>query len=459
MKLSFDRTSQLGSGGFLALKKLWDDLDLSLALSRAGIMKRSGASTWALVFALIAGWFAQKTSVLQTAKWVSTDDVVSKIVGRVSQSAFSRLLTRPFRWDLFNEERLRTLQDRPNCRLTSQDVLAVDDSMILHEHSRKIPFVSKLLDHATKRYVYAQNVVALYAARFQGPSYMINARFWKPGENQLNKWQMALQMLRELVAIAPHVGGCFVAMDSWYLVRPFLLAMEELGFRFVSKAKSNMVFYTLKPGKRATDRGAYERLSAKQVLRQLLGDSYHTIRKIASKKLYIKIEDESTGLAIYKQVQVVAVSGHRSQREETTTRNRAFLLVTGDLSASPEEVLSAYEARWGIETFFREVKQDLAFEACHSTNEHHVEAYLTLQMCAHTLLVLLAEIHNKTIAPEEKLTHGQVIRAFLGAITEIRELTNGEVLLQYTPKARYLERTLRILLPTTISLGWFQLIP
>lgn len=269
-------------------------------------MKRSGSSTRALVFALIAGWFAQKTSVLQTVKWVSTDDVVSKIVGCVSQSALSRLLTRPFRWDLFNEERVRILQNRSDCRLTAQDVLAVDDTMILHEYSRKIPFVSKLLDPTTKRYVYAQNVVALYAARFQSPSYIINSRFWRPGENQPNKWQMALQMLQHLVAVAPHVCGLV-------LVRPFLLAIEELGLRFVSKAKSNRVFYTLKPGKRVTDRGAYERLSAKQVLRQLLGDSYYTTRKIASKKLYIKIEDESTGLAIYKHVQVVAVSGHRSQ--------------------------------------------------------------------------------------------------------------------------------------------------
>jgi hypothetical protein len=213
-------------------------------------------------------------------------------------------------------------------------------------------------------------------------------------------------MLQQLGVLTPHIHGCFVAMDSWYLVRLLLLAIEEIGLRFVSKAKSNLVFYDLKPGMRPTDRGAYQRVSTKEILHKLLGDSYRTTQKMASWKLFMKIEDERTELAIFKRVQVVAVSGHRSHESKNS---RAFLLVTGDLSASSKEVLVANEARWGIETFFQEVKQNLAFEAYHLTNENHVVDYLALQMCTHTLLVLFAEIDNKIIAPEEKLTHGQVI--------------------------------------------------
>lgn len=344
MNISFDRFSKLGSGGFLTLKKLWDELDLSLALSRSGIVKRSGATPWALVFALIAGWFASKSSVNQTAEWAPTDDILTQIVGKVSQSALSRFLTRAFRLDLFNQERIRVLQDRPECRHTPKDVLALDDTKILHEHSKKIPFVTRLFDHVTKRYVRAQNIVALYAVTNERSGYALDARFWKPGESQPNKWQIGLQMLTQLVSLAPQVWGCFVAFDSWYLVRPFLLGLEERGFRFVTKAKSNTSFYELRPGKPPNDRSAYRKLTVKEVLHRLLGDSYRGTRKISSANLFIKVEDPNTKLAIYKRVQVVAVSGHRTHEE--SERHRTFLLISGDVEASAEAILHAYEARW-----------------------------------------------------------------------------------------------------------------
>jgi hypothetical protein len=447
----------LGRGGIVALKKLWDDLDLSLALSRAGIMKRSGISTWLLVFTLIVSWFSKQSSVLQAAKLTTADDVLKSIVGKVSQSALSRFLTTPFQWSRFNRERVIALQDHEDCRLQKSDVLIVDDSFILHEHAEKIPFVYRLKDHVSKRYVQTQKVVALYAARRKGPSYAIDAEFWQAGEGKPNKWQMALRMLTDLVSYAPHVKGCTVAVDSWYFVRNFFLSIEELGLRFVTKVKSNTVFYELKPGKRFTDRGAYKRVTAKELQRQLLGDASIKEQKLRSKQVFIKIKDETTGHFIYKKVTVVAVSRHKSHKQ--SGQIRPFVLVTGDLSANAEEILKDYESRWEIETYFRESKQDLSFESCHSTSEEHAIAWLAIQLCAHTLLAILTNVHNNNIAPEEALTHGQVIREFLGAYTEIVYLENDEILLQYTPSAKALEMTLTILMPANLPIRWFQVMP
>jgi len=76
-----------------------------------------------------------------------------------------------------------------------------------------------------------------------------------------------------------------------------------------------------------------------------------------------------------------------------------------------------------------------------------------------TLLSLLCATHHRQVAPDKMLTHGEVIRASLGATAEIHKLAKGEFHLQYTLDSQSLKRTLLNLLPVTIPLAWFQFVP
>lgn len=97
--------------------------------------------------------------------------------------------------------------------------------------------------------------------------------------------------------------------------------------------------------------------------------------------------------------------------EEPAEYKGAYLLISNRHDA-PEEVLSAWLRRWNIEILFRTAKQELGMLNCHSPNENHVHAHLTLLFTAETLILYLLWEQRKT-AGEEDCTHGEVIRNLL----------------------------------------------
>jgi len=134
------------------LETIWEIFDLSLLFSQTGIRKHSGIATWLMAFSYICGLVANVGSVNQNAAFIGESPVLQQILSRnmITQSAFSRFLSKPFNWLKFSLGRLSRLQERTETRLTDGDIIALDDTKIEHPHGKKLPFLCWLFDSSDK---------------------------------------------------------------------------------------------------------------------------------------------------------------------------------------------------------------------------------------------------------------------------------------------------------------------
>ncbi|MCF8568076.1 transposase [Alicyclobacillus tolerans] len=92
----------------------------------------------------------------------------------------------------------------------------------------------------------------------------------------------------------------------------------------------------------------------------------------------------------------------------------AYLLVSNRYDA-PSEVVGVWLKRWRIEVLFRTAKQELGMLDCHSPNENHIHAHMTLLFTAETFVRYIT--WQQETAGEEDCTHGQVIRNLLNPLS------------------------------------------
>ncbi|MGI6726985.1 MAG: hypothetical protein ACOX4P_00270 [Anaerovoracaceae bacterium] len=91
-------------GGILTLKAIWELFDLYLLFSQTGILKHSGIAPWLMAFSYVCGLIANVGSVNKNAAYVAESPVLQQVLsGRViTQSSFSRFLSKPFNWHTSN---------------------------------------------------------------------------------------------------------------------------------------------------------------------------------------------------------------------------------------------------------------------------------------------------------------------------------------------------------------------
>jgi len=99
-KPTFKEKDHGQGAGIPVLKTIWDLFDFSLLFSQTGIRKHSGVPTWLLAFAYICGLVHNSSSANQNAKFSADAPFLQQLLcGQlISQSAFSRFLSKPFQW-------------------------------------------------------------------------------------------------------------------------------------------------------------------------------------------------------------------------------------------------------------------------------------------------------------------------------------------------------------------------
>jgi IS4 transposase len=66
-----------------------------------------------------------------------------------------------------------------------------------------------------------------------------------------------------------------------------------------------------------------------------------------------------------------------------------LVLATNDLSSPAEEIAELYKARWGIELFFKWIKQHLTIKRFLGCNANAISIHLLTALIAYMLVVLL----------------------------------------------------------------------
>ncbi len=108
-----------------------------------------------LAFAYICGLINNVGSANKNASFSADAPFLIQLLGqKISQSAFSRFLSKSFEWLQFSLGRIARLQEKEESRLNEGDVIALDDTKIEHRHGKKIPFLCWLFDSSDKRHLW-----------------------------------------------------------------------------------------------------------------------------------------------------------------------------------------------------------------------------------------------------------------------------------------------------------------
>ena len=83
---------------------------------------------------------------------------------------------------------------------------------------------------------------------------------------------------------------------------------------------------------------------------------------------------------ILKPVSVVVTANLQEDLEQESTKETFALLLSNNIDFTAVEVAQNYKRRWSIEVFFRNAKQELGLNDCHSTNGNHIHAHLFFRM-------------------------------------------------------------------------------
>jgi len=411
---------------------------LSLLFSQSGIRKHSGTPTWLLAFAYICGLVNHASSANQNAKFSTEAPFLQQLLSGeiISQSAFSRFLSKPFQWLRFSLGRIARLQENMDSRLTDGDIIDLDDTKVEHPHGKKIPFLCWLFDSSDKRHVWCINLVSTLAVLKNGLEYPMLWRFWvktdQENEKQ-TKLDLAKQMLKEVRQL--NNARLWVAMDRWFLCKKFLNWLMDQNFDWVTKAKRNTVLFR-KIYDPVLGKDHYVKLNAKQILREV----YPRIRVLGRGSvlsipdIYIKVPHETLtrkGKPITRQrflpIAAIAATYEKQAAEGSVILPEeecpaifkgVYLLISNRVDA-PEEAARTYTKRWKIEVFYRTVKQNLGLTSCYAQSQPAHFAHVELLFTAQTLLCYATWECNKE-GTEQAPSLCEVVRYFFNAGCRIR---------------------------------------
>lgn len=438
-KPTFENKRYGQGGGIPALKTIWELFDLSLLFSQMGIRKHSGLSTWVLAFAYIYGLVNNAGSANENARYSSDAPALQLLLSgqRITQSTFSRFLSKPFQWLKFSLGRITRLQEQAETRLTDGDIIALDDTKIEHPYGKKLPFLCWLFDSSDKRHVWCMNLVSTIAVLKNGLEYPMLWRIWvKQDQEKIKEKQTKLELAKKMLLEFRGINSArvWVAMDRWFLCKKFFIWLAEQKFDWVTKAKRNTVLF----------RKVYDPILRKEIYVKLnpgylLREVYPKLHVLGSDailsipNIYIKLPYDTftrKGKPITRQcyTPIAAIAATYSKaadnddnllpEEEAAANFRdAYLLISNRVD-TPEEVANAYLKRWRIEVFYRTAKQDLGLTSCYAQSESAHFAHVELVFTAKTLLsYAMWELNKEGV--EQAPTFSEMVRCFFNASCRI----------------------------------------
>lgn len=456
-------------GGAPLLLTLWNRFDLSLLLTQSGIFKKSGIATWQFAFIFVIGLMASCSSCLQMVTLYKKDALLRLMLNGkiITQSAFSRFLVFPFQWHIFNLKRIAKFQEDTQTQLVDGDIIALDDTLIAHNHARKIPFIYRLWDHCSETYIDAMNLVVLHAKKISGLSYPLLYSIWKQDNEKdphLTRLDLALAMLKDLRGQVTENLRLWVCFDAGYYGIPFYLAVEKLGYHWVTRAKINTTLY-----RKVTVRGKerFVAITPETLYKQAMPIFNFWKRKgnlcMAFKHIYIAIDEIHNGQGylnekVLKPINAVVSLYQKEDPKTGETKQILALFHSNQLDASPEKIMEVYLQRWTIETFFWNAKQELGLNDCHSTNENHIHAHLSLLFVAESLVRFAQWDYNlkEKTGSKEEVTHGQVVELLFHTRCEVHAKSKDSIQVYFDMASQRFASFFRKYWPSSLKMNWFD---
>lgn len=313
------------------------------------------------------------------------------LLNSTDQSNLNRFLTAAA-WNEVevNAERLRLLQDHPETRWKKRGVVSLDDTL-LHKDGLHIYGVTKLYDHADKRFVHAQQLVTSHYADGKRTYPLEYRQYLKEDgpEAKQEGFKTKIQLACELVDDAVAKGcpaECF-AFDAWFLCEELTQKIEAHGRAWVGGVRSNrnIVLDT------TVHVGDY-----------LAGLPKEAWRKIVVDGAAYLVHSKSVRMSKLGRVRIVAVYNEAKRDKE-----EPLIVACNRVDWPPEVILHYYNLRWSMEEFYRDAKQNLGLEECQLRDATGIRRHWYLVFLAYSLLQLGASRSRLGRLLEANLTVGE----------------------------------------------------
>lgn len=243
--------------------------------------------------------------------------------------------------------------------------LLIDDTLVERD-GKHIELTQKHKDHNTNSYINGHQFFTsiIHTGFLQLPLF---PELYSPKSN--SKIEMAKNLIDKLNNNGIKINN--VLFDSWYSDEKLIKRCKSIGARVICCIKTNR---TLKIG----NSSKYRKLS-------------FISERISSQKLKrYEIENKvyevwSSSVNLHKLPDIRLIISRYFDKKDS----KNFHLISTNINDSPEEIINTYKIRWNIETFHRDMKQNLGFASAFFRRENGIVRHSIFVVLAFAVLSLI----------------------------------------------------------------------
>lgn len=300
-----------------------------------------------------------------------------KTVNRISKTAnkSSSSLNRILNEAKFEKEKLEKRYLKKIKYLFKNAIISllIDDTLV-ERNGRHIELTQKHHDHNSGNYINGHQFFTsiLYTGFLQLPLF---PELYSPKSD--SKIKMAKNLVGKLKDNKIKVDN--VLFDSWYSDEKLIKKCKSIGAKVICCIKTNRKLKIGNSWKYRKLSFISERISSQKLKKCEVGD-----------KVY---EVWSSSVSLHKLPFVRLIISRDVSKENP----KNFHLISTNVNDSPKKIISTYKLRWNIETFHRDMKQNLGFASAFFRRESGIVRHSVFVILAFAVLSLIMFRRGETM--------------------------------------------------------------
>lgn len=246
-----------------------------------------------------------------------------------------------------------------------------DDTLKRHKYANHIYGLSSHHDHLNGGYSRSHNLVT-GGIKQEDYFYPTDCELFQrqvdvcESSTFITKIDIALAMLDKWLDKVDNV-----LMDSWY-------SSQEILGKIVKKEK---FFFTMLKKNRNIKIGR-KRVRQLQEWNKYIDPRDFKIITLGNQTFAVQVK-----ICILPKVGKVKILFSKFYNKKTCLSKKIHYLCTNNLNLTMEEILIKYKDRWPIETFYKDIKQNLGFEKCILRKKIGIKRHFLMSFISHNLLI------------------------------------------------------------------------
>ncbi|MEK6837422.1 MAG: IS701 family transposase [Nanoarchaeota archaeon] len=337
---------------------------------------------------------------LITLQKKSISSISAASVVKQDQSSLNRFLTEA-EWD---EQKLEDRYTRKVQHVFGREKasLVIDDSLS-KKTGKHIEEVQYHKDHSGNGYVFGHQIVTALV-KVRDKVFPVFPKLYS------KKTESKIELAKELISYADEkLKLKEVIMDSWYMSVELIKECLKRGLDVVGCVKSNRTAY-FKANEKEKLSKYYKSLKKKDFTTYIIDDATYRIHE---------------RIVRMKHIGFVKLLVSREWNADDKKWSRPFYLISANTTKSAVQIIRTYSERWSIETFHRDIKQNLGLEACQVRGRKGITRHLILVALAYAVLKFWTCFQSLTWTIGEAIRYIQG-RMFDDLIITIVEENNRE---------------------------------